>query len=620
MLNFTYLSPRPSTGASAYEHYFKNRVGKGLDGDTDLNTNVRETPEQRQRRLLFSGFFDFATDILFEETVAPPDTETLNQFIEELYNPMLDAKCFNDHYNVPSPHKAGLYRDYKKIFDWGLKNPSGSPLFAGSAGVTANRFPSMCLRMAFHDNAINGKDGSEYVESMINSAGEWIGPDMMMETSGGDASVLTCKPERYHPNNNYDQTASRILHAFQNPHDYPRGPGIGYGYSLMSKYKMSYADALHNCALAALKYMTESEDLLVRLDFDIDDSERDSLKYIYHKFSFGRKDACYITKDIDLIFSEDGLAANSRRPLCGPSDVLPGVNFSAREVFDWFDSRGLPVGVWLSLFGTHTALDNFSDPKIIRYFGLPDKDYFEDFVGCPFHTLLDPVVVPDEPGCDWTPNCKNPDNKNKEPWKLVRSDCSTSLDMIQAAADPDLEMLEKQMQVYVDQPGSWLPDIICALNHLGGDSTDCVGPYGLSSPQHSMFGSFWRNDYPVPEPLKCDYTCPANSSRDPNVKCLQDFSGCVCNDGYVVEGNTCVAAPVTSSTSSCCSWDAVNCPRQSEWCDASKGNCEGGCAGMWVDPTAPRTCRIPLWGACTKDTTGCCAGTCQGNLWYRQCV
>ena len=490
------------TGVVAHQHFLKGSTSKGLDGSGDLNTRVRETPQQRDRRLFFSGllntFLTFGTTVEVEETVFPPDEGTEEIFIDELYSPMLDAKCFNDKYDIPSLNKHELYRDYKRIFDWGLENPIESPLFAESTGVTSNRFPSMCLRMAFHDNTINGQDGAEYVASKINHAGEWTGPHLMMETSGGDASVLTCKPERFHPNNNYDQTASRILHAFQSKEDYPKGPGIGgSGDSLMSKYKMSYADALHNCAIAAIKYMTESADSTVSLEFGISNSELDSISNLPYQFSFGRKDACYVTSKMEVLYTGDGLGANSRRPLCGPSDILPGVTLQAKGVLDWFDSRELPVGVWLSLFGTHTALDNFSSEKNIRYFGLPDNDYFEDYVGCPFHQLHPPVVDPEDTGCDWTPACKDPYNTNQAPWFLVQSDCATSIDLIQAANDPALDTLENQMQVYINTPGSWLLDIVCALSHLGGNDSDCVGPYGITSPQKSMFGSFWKNDYPA---------------------------------------------------------------------------------------------------------------------------
>lgn len=543
-----------STGVGAYPHYLKN----GLNGDVDLNTKARETPEQKERRLLLSGLLrtttkvietttevvDTTTDLVFgtDEEVAPADTETLEKFIEELYNPMLDAKCFNDVYDPPSPWKHELYRDYKKIFEWGLANPQESPLFAESSGVSSNRFPSMCLRMVFHDNTINNDlDAAEYVASKISKTGEWMGPDLLMESSGGDASVLVCKPERYHPNQNYDSTASRILHAFQSWEAYPKGPGIGNGKSLMSKYRMSYADALHNCALAAIQYMTET-DGSVDLSFDISDSELEEVNHLYHQYTFGRKDACYVTDRIDMVFSADGLGANSRRPLCGESDILPGVTLSAKGVLDWFESRGMPVGVWLSLFGTHTALDNFSDPEKIRFFGLPEGDYFKDFVGCPFHKLLPPVTEPEDTGCEWTPICKKSSNTKEEEWFLVQSDCAMGIDIIQDSKDPELELLEEQMLIYIDHPGAWIPDIICALSHLGGDDADCVGPYGITAPQKSKFGSFFKNDYPVPTSLTCDYKCPHNSQKAEGVVCLQSFDDCVCDSGYIVDpstGNTC---------------------------------------------------------------------------------
>ena len=77
--------------------------------------------------------------------------------------------------------------------------------------------------------------------------------------------------------------------------------------------------------------------------------------------------------------------------------------------------------------------------------------------------------------------------------------------------------------------------------------------------------------------------------------------------------------PPTGNDSFCCSWDGLNCPMSSEFCDKSQGNCEGNCSGKWIDPTAPRTCRIPKYGECTHDTTGCCNSTCQGNIYYKQC-
>jgi len=391
-----------------------------------------------------------------------------------------------------------------KIFEWGLANPEESLLHDFSSEVTNNRFPGMCLRMAFHDNAINaGEDGADYIKQNIDlSTGSWTGPDLMLPTSGGDASVLTCKPERLHPNNNYDQTASRVLHAFQSSESYPSGPGINTKYgsmSLMSKYGISYADALHNCALAAVRYMIETDDDDdTKLEINIEASQMNNLLEVVNSFSFGRKDACYITNDVYLYLS-DSLGANSRRPLCGPSDLLPGVTLDAAGVNSWFISRGMPVGVWMSLFGTHSALDNFSDPKIIRNFGLPNKDYFEDFVGCPVHKLRAPVTDPEDGGCDWTPTCKNPSNTEQAPWHLVQSDCATGIDIIEKSADPALVAMTAQMQVYIKSPGKWLPDIICALGHLGGNNQDCVGPNALvQTKSQSQFGSFWFNGFPLP--------------------------------------------------------------------------------------------------------------------------
>ena len=461
--------------------------------------------------------------------IAPPHQDTMETFLDELYSPMLDAKCFNDRYDVPSPDKLELYKDYKKIFEWGLLNPPESPLYDFSSEVSNNRFPGMCLRMAFHDNSINGQDHADYVNANIDPAtAKWTGPELLMETSGGDASVLVCEPERLHPNQNYDQTASRVLHAFQSTADFPEGPGIGgSGESLMTKYDMSYADALHNCALAAIKFMTEPDGINIdQLELDIKNIEKRRIARVYDKMTFGRKDACYVTDKSPSSFSDD-LGANSRRPLCGPTNVLPGVTLDAAGVKNWFDSRGMPVGVWLSLFGTHSALDNFSDPQMIRFFGIPGKDYFEDFVGCPFHKLTAPVTDPEDSGCQWTPVCDDPSNDDEEPWNLVQSDCATSIDLIQESEDEYLEDLELQMQVYIAKPGSWIPDVICALEILGGDHGSCVGPYGISEEKVSFFGSFWRNDYPIPASASpCNYKCP--DSCVAMSTCVMSMEDCNC--------------------------------------------------------------------------------------------
>jgi hypothetical protein len=591
-------------------------LGTGLDGapGVNLNTNVKERPEERLRRLqLFGG-----------ATIAPPDTDTLTSFLPELYNPMLDAKCFNDKYIVPTINKQELYADYKKIFDWGLTNPSGSPLFANSGKVTANRFPGMCLRMSFHDNTIVTGDGAAYVQNNIDQVtGKWTGPEMIMETSGGDASVLTCKHERFHPNNNYDQTAARVLHAFQSKGAFPSGPGIGNGQSLMSKYQFSYADALHNCALAALRYMAEKKDAnSPDLKITIDASKLADVMNAIDTMKFGRKDACYITDD-QTVLSSDDLSANSRRPLCGPSDELPGLNLDARGVNEWFESRNMPVGVWLSLFGTHTALDNFNDPTVIRNFGVPDKDYFVDFVGCPFHTLRAPVIDPGDGGCDFVPTCKNPANIQLQPWPLVQSDCAASIDRIEKDAS-DLTDLQAQMHTYTLNPGAWIPDAICALGHLGGNNESCTGPFSVSAPKKSMFGSFYKNDYPIPPSVvKCDFKCPVNSSPSAGVTCVQSWNNCTCNSGWTPQGEGCIQkcdfkCPVNSSPRAgvTCVQSWNNCTCNSGWTPQGEGciqKCDFKCP-VNSSPRAGVTC-VQSSNNCT-----CNSGwTPQGEGCIQQC-
>mmetsp|Transcript_3705 Transcript_3705/g.6784 ORF Transcript_3705/g.6784 Transcript_3705/m.6784 type:complete len:148 (-) Transcript_3705:1541-1984(-) len=71
----------------------------------------------------------------------------------------------------------------------------------------------MMLRMCFHDNSVSTdlKDGlsfSEYVEKHLEDTDgdgfkeTWKGFERNLPTSGGDASVLICPEERFHPNQN----------------------------------------------------------------------------------------------------------------------------------------------------------------------------------------------------------------------------------------------------------------------------------------------------------------------------------------------------------------------------------------------------------------------------------
>jgi len=80
------------------------------------------------------------------------------------------------------------------------------------------------------------------------------------------------------------------------------------------------------------------------------------------------------------------------------------------------------------------------------------------------------------------------------------------------------------------------------------------------------------------------------------------------------------AAPPTGGNTFCCSDNLIACKQNDNYCNASKGNCEGNCASFWVADPGISTCRIARYDDCTKDVTGCCPpATCQGNQYYRQC-
>jgi hypothetical protein len=210
------------------------------------------------------------------------------------YSPTTDAYCFNEQYPVPtltSPEQHGLYLDYKNAFDLIHEIPSSSEL--SEDGVTVNRITSMFLRMCFHDNSIDAtqQDFRQYVSAAIDPVtGQWIAESRYMKTSGADASNLICPEERFHPNNNYDQTASRVLRTIQKElkHKYPQ---------------ISYADLLHNGCNAATIYLT-------------DHNPETSLST--NPFTFGRKDACHVNKD-----------NGKKTPLCGPSELLPRITLTA---------------------------------------------------------------------------------------------------------------------------------------------------------------------------------------------------------------------------------------------------------------------------------------------------
>jgi hypothetical protein len=212
--------------------------------------------------------------------------------------------------------------------------------------VTNDRFAGMMMRMCFHDNAIVDSQPPfpQYVTENLKAEGgnlKWNGPSRYLETSGADASVLVCPEERYHPNQNYDQTASRVLKTFQDT------KYLGEGASLKDKYQLSYADLLHNGCIAATIYTTEA-------------SSDDVLQY--NPFVFGRRDACH-TKSSS---STDTKASTSTRvPLCGPTEVLPGITDSIQALNNWFLNRKMTeVSTWdmclQAMTSTITYLMNIS--------------------------------------------------------------------------------------------------------------------------------------------------------------------------------------------------------------------------------------------------------------------
>jgi hypothetical protein len=261
--------------------------------------------------------------------------------IPPIYDPLDDAKCVNEPYEYETLTKSQqleLYHDFTKIFDWGFENTMGSPLQSTSLennGVTNNRFPGMYLRMCFHDNSIN-RDATKYQDNLKSKVlmGELEHfnadpPLFSLQTSGADASVLVCPKERYHPNQNYDQTATRVLHSMTNSQT-----GImkdGQSISLIDKWGLSYSDLLQNGCLAATAYLTEMEP---------------EWAFKMNPMKVGRKDACYKPKDKEPF------------ALCGPTELLPGLSMSTTELNDWFVSRHMTECMWMSLMWTHTTLDS----------------------------------------------------------------------------------------------------------------------------------------------------------------------------------------------------------------------------------------------------------------------
>jgi hypothetical protein len=313
-----------------YPYYLDNDVDPG-----DLNTaHGDETAAQINDRM--AQLVPEADP--FEEP--DPNLGPFNETDGAFRDPVLKAKCLDEAYTVPygiDPEE--LYADYVKIFDWGFNNTMGHPLQSQSLDnnrVTNNRFPSMMQRMCFHDNSVDPLYPSfnQYVKDNLSN-GKWNGPFTYLNTSGADASVLICPQERYHPNQNYDQTASRILYAMQTS-EIGIKDQYGANTSMIDKYGLSYSDLLQNGGVAATIYLT---------------GVNISLSTV---FRYGRHDACHVPE------------VGHRYRLCGPTQKLPGVMLEAEELNDWFWTRGMNECTWLALMWTHTVMvSSLVDPLFL---------------------------------------------------------------------------------------------------------------------------------------------------------------------------------------------------------------------------------------------------------------
>jgi Peroxidase len=395
--------------------------------------------------------------------------------IKAKYNPVFDAYCFNEDYPVPSlssTQQYNLYIDYKTAFD--QINAFTSDVSEENNGVTNNRIPGMFLRMCFHDNAIDATqpDFQDYVASSIDPhTKKWTAEARYLKTSGADASNLICPEERYHPNNNYDQTASRVLNSIQN--------------SLKSKHKqMSYADLLYNGCNAATIYLT---------------GQNPSTSLAKNPFTFGRKDACHADKK-----------CTKKYPLCGPTELLPSVTLTARQTNQWFTSRGMSECLCMGLMWTHTTMDNMASGCPIKrlpctaggsdVFGFRNRaklffnsgdtlDYFNFFLKRGTHQTLPPTGADGDPNCVWTVDGRS------VPWPMTGIDCTLGLSSVERNGPP---LLATTIKNFGHNPSYNRVDILqCALNVLGGKggteaaACNAVIPAECKSRPRHKFGGFY---------------------------------------------------------------------------------------------------------------------------------
>jgi len=321
----------------------------------------------------------------------------------------------------------------------------------------------------------------------------WIGPKRYLETSGGDASVLTCPEERFHPNNNYDNTASRVLNALLRK-DIPKFQGR----SMIEKYGMSYADLLYNGCQAATVYTTT----FARPDINNSEwvqpqpghLEEGQNKLYPGIFRFGRRDACYKDplapegKGKSKGGTDYFTGSHMKFALCGPTELLPGLGLGAQEYDEWFLSRGMSSCNWMALMWTHTTMDalglecplkelptnpaSFGDVQVFHKYGNSDLiyfkpgdelDYWRFFLDRGVHTPSDANELSmnhEDSGCEWIVD------GFKVNWPLTRTDCVISLDNLKRL---NLIGLSNTARIVTDWTKTQATNsLYCSLQMLGG--------------------------------------------------------------------------------------------------------------------------------------------------------
>ena len=399
--------------------------------------------------------------------------------IEQEFSPLRYATCFNEAYETDfdSINQYELYKDYGRIFNWGFRNEMGPPLEGVSeANLPLSRLPGMFLRMCFHDNSINIEQPkfqdyiNNYVDYDERGWGRWTGPAEYLATSGADASNLLCTQERFHPNQNLEGTASRVLYSLQSKdipdiYDYN-----GKKTNMVEKYGLSYADMLHNGCVAAAIY--------ARPKVDWSGAPKDEMKDLAKfPFKFGRKDACRYR------WKED-----HRSALCGPTELLPGLALTTKQTNDWFINRGMNPCQFMALMWTHTMMGPVSEDvsNICPLMKLPCSttsgfklDYFSAYLQPGEHIVSTPeeiLATPDGPNCKWTPS----ECAGERPWPMTAVDCSLSLDVAERSVDkhPADDNLRELKDVIKDFHSTAIPPekvLECSLRMLGGygNEKDC---------------------------------------------------------------------------------------------------------------------------------------------------